>query len=125
MAASMMLKNPGLFKAGIAGGAVIDWSFYEVMYTERYMQTPSENPDGYAENNLRNYMNDLQGDLLLIHGDNDPVVLWQNTMSLLKCSIPAGKQIDYFVYPGYGHNIQGPDRVHLMLKIKKYFNDKL
>jgi dipeptidyl-peptidase-4 len=124
MTASLMLKTK-LFKAGVAGGAVVDWSFYEVMYTERYMETPAENREGYKENNLRNFIQDLKGELLLIHCDNDPVVLWQNTLSFLKKSIQAKKQVDYFVYPGYAHNVQGADRVHLMLKIKRYFDEKI
>jgi dipeptidyl aminopeptidase/acylaminoacyl peptidase len=124
MATSLMLKTE-LFKVGVAGGAVIDWSFYEVMYTERYMETPAENREGYKENNLRNFIKDLKGELLLIHCDNDPVVLWQNTLSFLRKSIQAKKQVDYFVYPGYAHNVQGQDRVHLMLKVKRYFDEKI
>lgn len=125
MATSLMLKHPDLFRVGVAGGAVTDWRFYEVMYTERYMETPQKNPDGYEENTLHNFLNELKGSLLLIHCDNDPVVLWQNTLTLLKTAIKEGKQIDYSVYPGYAHNVQGPDRVHLMLKIKDYFDQKM
>jgi dipeptidyl aminopeptidase/acylaminoacyl peptidase len=124
MATSLMLKSK-MFKVGVAGGAVIDWSFYEVMYTERYMETPEKNREGYKENNLRNFIENLKGELLLIHCDNDPVVLWQNTLSFLKKAIQSKKQVDYFVYPGHGHNVQGPDRVHLMLKVKRYFDEKI
>jgi dipeptidyl-peptidase-4 len=125
MTVSLMLKVPGLFNAGIAGGAVIDWSMYEVMYTERYMETVLENPDGFKYNNLRNFIGNLKGSLLLIHCDNDPVVLWQHTLSLLKKSIAENKQVDYFVYPGQAHNVVGAERLHLMHKIKKYFDDNL
>jgi len=125
MATSLMLKIPSLFKAGVAGGAVIDWAFYEVMYTERYMESPTENSDGYAANNLRLFVKALKGDLLLIHCDQDTVVVWQHTLSFLKETIRTAKQVDYFVYPGYEHNVQGLDRVQLMLKIKKYFDEKL
>jgi len=124
MAASLMLKTK-LFSVGVAGGAVIDWAFYETMYTERYMETPKENTEGYKENNLRNFVEKLQGELLLIHCDNDPVVLWQHTLSFLKKAIQLKKQVDYFVYPGYAHNVQGEDRVHLMLKVKKYLENYL
>ncbi len=124
MATSLMLKTE-LFHVGVAGGAVIDWAFYEAMYTERYMETPKENPDGYNENNLRNFIEKLQGNLLLIHCDNDPVVLWQHTLSLLKKAIQSGKQVDYFVYPGYAHNVLGADRVHLMVKVKRYLENSL
>jgi dipeptidyl aminopeptidase/acylaminoacyl peptidase len=125
MATSLMLKITDLFKAGVAGGAVIDWAFYEVMYTERYMERPAENIDGYAANNLRRFIKALKGDLLLIHCDQDPIVVWQHTLSFLKETIRAAKQVDYFVYPGYEHNIQGTDRTHLMLKIKEYFDKKI
>lgn len=125
MAMRLMLRNPGLFRLGVAGGAVVDWSLYEVMYTERYMETPAENPDGFAENDLNRYAENLSGDLLLIHCDNDPVVLWQNTLSFLGAAVAAGKQADYAVYPGHAHNVQGPDRVHLMQRIKRYFDDRL
>ena len=124
MATSLMLKTE-IFNVGVAGGAVIDWAFYEAMYTERYMETPQKNMEGYKKNNLRNFVEKLKGELLLIHCDNDPVVLWQNTLSFLKKSIQLKKQVDYFVYPGYAHNVQGPDRVHLMLKIKRYFDERL
>ncbi|MDR1730073.1 MAG: S9 family peptidase [Prevotellaceae bacterium] len=124
MATSLMLKTE-LFGVGVAGGAVIDWAFYEAMYTERYMEVPKENAAGYRENNLRNFIGNLQGDLLLIHCDNDPVVLWQHTLSLLKKAISSRKQVDYFVYPGYAHNVLGADRVHLMIKVKTYFDKRL
>ena len=125
MAASLMLKAPDLFQAGVAGGAVIDWAFYETMYTERYMKTPVENPNGYTENNLQNFIDNLQGELLFIHCDNDPIVLWQHTLSFLKKSVISQKQVDYFVYPGHDHNVQGTDRVHLMQKVKRFFDEKL
>ncbi len=124
MATSLMLKT-NMFSVGVAGGAVIDWAFYEAMYTERYMETPVANKDGYKENNLRNFAGKLTGELLLIHCDNDPVVLWQHTLSFLKRTIQSKKQVDYFVYPGYAHNVQNTDRVHLMLKVKRYFDEKL
>lgn len=122
MAMRLMLRSPWLFALGVAGGPVVDWSFYEVMYTERYMGKPTENPDGFAENNMRRYVENLSGDLLLVHCDNDPVVLWQNTLSFLQAAVSAARQVDYAVYPGHKHNVQGPDRVHLMLKIKHYFD---
>lgn len=122
MATRLMLRCPNLFAFGVAGGAVIDWAFYEVMYTERYMETPALNPEGFKENNLCHYIDDLKGDLLLIHCDNDPVVLWQNTLTFLKKATEADKQVDYAVYPGHQHNVQGKERVHLMKRILRYFN---
>lgn len=125
MTTTMMSRQPGVFKVGVAGGPVIDWSMYEVMYTERYMDTPDENPEGYKESNLLNHIASLKGRLMLIHGTSDDVVLWQHSVNYLKKAIDKGKQIDYFVYPGHPHNVQGKDRVHLMEKISRYFFDFL
>jgi dipeptidyl-peptidase-4 len=125
MATTMMTRSPGTFKVGIAGGPVIDWSMYEVMYTERYMDSPEENPEGYRKNNLLGYVGNLEGKLLMIHGSSDDVVLWQHSLLYIKKSIQLGRQVDYFVYPEYGHNVRGKDRIHLMQKITAYINANL
>lgn len=122
MTTSLMLRHPGVFKVGVAGGPVIDWSMYEVMYTERYMDTPEQNPEGYAESNLLDKVKNLQGKLLLIHGAQDDVVLWQHSMKFLRASVQEGVQLDYFVYPAHPHNVRGKDRVHLMQKVTDYFD---
>lgn len=121
MTTSLMLRHPGVFKAAVAGGPVIDWRMYEVMYTERYMDTPQENPEGYEEANLLTKTAGLQGSLMLIHGTSDDVVVWQHSLDFLKACVDNGKQVDYFVYPGHLHNVTGKDRVHLMQKITDYF----
>ncbi|HBF18621.1 MAG TPA: S9 family peptidase [Cryomorphaceae bacterium] len=125
MTISMMTRNPGIFKAGVAGGPVIDWSYYEVMYTERYMDTPDQNPEGYKNSNLLNYIDNLDGKLLLIHGTSDDVVVWQHTQLYLKKAVEQGKQLDYFVYPMHQHNVRGKDRIHLMQKVTDYFIENL
>lgn len=125
MTISLMVRNPGVFKVACAGGPVIDWSWYEVMYGERYMDTPMENPEGYEKASLLNYAGNLESKLLVIHGTNDPVVVWQNSLGFLDACIKEGKQVDYFVYPGSGHNMTGRTRVHLFEKITGYFNDFL
>lgn len=125
MTISMMSRQPGIFKAGVAGGPVIDWSYYEVMYTERYMDTPDQNPKGYRENNLINHLDKLDGKLLVIHGTSDDVVVWQHTQLYLKAAVEKGKQLDYFVYPMHKHNVRGKDRIHLMQKVTDYFIDSL
>jgi dipeptidyl-peptidase-4 len=122
MTTSLMLRHPGVFKCAVAGGPVIDWSMYEVMYTERYMDTPQENPDGYADNNLLTKVQNLKGKLLMIHGAQDPVVVWQHSIKFVKACVDNGVQLDYFVYPGHEHNVLGKDRVHLMQKITDYFD---
>ncbi|WBO85135.1 S9 family peptidase [Hymenobacter yonginensis] len=125
MTTTLMTRSPGTFKVGVGGGPVIDWRLYEIMYTERYMDTPQENPDGYAQANLLNYVDKLQGKLLLIHGTIDDVVVWQHSLDYLKTAVDKGVQLDYFVYPGHPHNVGGKDRVHLYQKITDYFDDNL
>lgn len=122
MTTSLMLKHPGVFKCAVAGGPVMDWKMYEVMYTERYMDRPQDNPDGYAQANLLDKTKNLKGKLLLIHGTNDNVVVWQHSIDFLKKCVDENVQVDYFVYPGYEHNVRGKDRVHLMQKITDYFD---
>lgn len=120
MTTSLMTRKPGMFRAGVAGGPVIDWSYYEVMYTERYMDTPQSNKAGYDKANLLNYVDKLQGKLLLIHGTSDDVVVWQHSLLYLQKAVEKGVQLDYFVYPGHLHNVMGHDRVHLTQKIADY-----
>src|SRR5699024_2614724 len=116
-----MLRHPGVFKVGVAGGPVIDWRMYEVMYTERYMDTPQENPKGYAEASLLDKVQNLKGKLLVIHGGQDSTVVWQQSMRFLESCIKHRVQVDYFVYPDHPHNVRGFDRIHLMQKITDYF----
>jgi dipeptidyl-peptidase-4 len=125
MTTSLMSRRPGVFKVGVAGGPVIDWSLYEVMYTERYMDTPQENPEGYANSDLKNHVENLEGKLLMIHGGQDNVVLWQHSLQYLETAIKKGVQLDYFVYPHHPHNVGGKDRVHLYEKVSNYFFDNL
>lgn len=122
MTTSLMLRQPGMFACGVAGGPVLDWSMYEVMYGERYMDMPQDNADGYTGNNLIDKVKNLKGRLLLIHGTDDDVVVWQHSIKLIKKSVDEGVQVDYFVYPGHPHNVRGKDRVHLMQKITDYFD---
>lgn len=125
MSISLMLRTPGVFQAAVAGGAVTDWRSYEVMYTERYMGTPDNNPDGYTMADLKQYASNLSGDLLMIHGTSDNVVILDHSMDLLKAFIDQGKQIDYFLYPGHGHNVMGRDRLHLIERVIQYIMDKV
>jgi len=120
MTISLMLRQAGVFTTGVAGGPVTDWKFYEVMYGERYMDTPEENPEGYKEASLLNKAANLKGKLLIIHGGIDDVVVPQHSQTLLKAFIDAGKQVDFFEYPTHKHNVTGKDRVHLIEKILKY-----
>lgn len=125
MTISLMVNNPGLFKAGVAGGPVIDWKFYEVMYGERYMDTPQTNPKGFEKASLLTKASKLEDKLLIIHGAIDPVVVWQNSLSFIRECIKNKVQVDYFVYPRAEHNVRGYDRMHLKEKIFNYFEDYL
>jgi dipeptidyl-peptidase-4 len=123
MTITMLLNYPDVFKVGVAGGPVMDWKYYEVMYGERYMDTPQENPDGYKETSLLNKADKLKSRLLIIQGDEDPVVLMQHSLQFLKACIGAGTHPDFFIYPGHEHNMMGVDRVHLHEHITRYFDD--
>lgn len=125
MTTSLMLNYPDIFKVGVAGGPVTDWKFYEVMYGERYMDMPSENPEGYELSSTLPKIKNLRGRLMLIHGDNDPTVVWQNSLVFVRKCIDEGKLVDYMVYPGHPHNVRGKDRVHLMRTVSRYFLDNL
>ena len=125
MATGLMVRAPGVYKVGVAGGAVIDWRYYEIMYTERYMDTPAENPDGYNEASLLNYVKNLKGKLLLVHGTSDPTVVWQHTLLFDQKAMHLGIDLDYFPYVDHKHGIVGKDAYQLYLKITNYFNEHL
>ena len=120
MACSLMLRHPGVFTTAVAGGPVTDWKYYEVMYGERYMDTPQENPEGYESSRVPKYIENLKGKLLIIHGSVDPTVVPQHSMTLLKEAVDKKVQIDFFTYPMHPHNVRGKDRVHLMTKVLDY-----
>lgn len=125
MTTNLMLTYPDIFKVGVAGGPVIDWQFYEVMYGERYMDTPQANPEGYKESNLRLKAGNLKGRLEVIIGGMDPTCVPQHSISFLRACIDAGTHPDFFIYPEDGHNMMGRDRVHLHEHITRYFLDHL
>lgn len=125
MTISLMTNYPDVFKVGVAGGPVIDWKWYEIMYGERYMDTPKANPIGYAKTSLLQKAKDLKGKLQIVIGLNDPVVVPQHAYSFLKACILAGTQPDFFVYPGEPHNMRGHQSVHLHERITQYFEDYL
>ena len=125
MTISLMLNYPDVFKVGVAGGPVIDWKWYEVMYGERYMDTPQTNPEGYAKSSLLDKAKNLKGKLQIITGYNDNTVVPQHCLSFLDACIKAGTQPDFFVYPGEEHNMRGHASVHLHERITQYFEDYL
>jgi len=125
MTTSLMLRKPGTFKAGVAGGPVTDWKYYEAMYGERYMDRPEENIEGYALSRLHNHADKLTGNLLLIHGTIDDVVVMQHNLSLVQEFVSKGIQMDFFPYPMHPHNVRGKDRLHLMTKVLNYVDEAL
>ena len=125
MTISLMTNYPDIFKVGVAGGPVIDWKWYEVMYGERYMGTPQGNPDGYAKTSLIDKAKNLKGKLQIITGYNDNTVVPQHCLSFLDACIKAGTQPDFFAYPGEEHNMRGHASVHLHERITQYFEDYL
>ena len=125
MTISLMTNYPEIFKVGVAGGPVIDWKWYEVMYGERYMETPTTNAEGFEAVSLINKAKDLKGKLLICQGLIDNVVLYQHSLNFLDACITNNISIDYFIYPRAEHNVMGKDRVHLMQKVTDYFEDYL
>mgnify|MGYP002854894526 CR=1 FL=1 len=125
MTISLMLNHPDVFKVGVAGGPVIDWKWYEVMYGERYMGTPENNPEGYAKSSLIDKAKNLKGKLQIITGYNDATVVPQHCLSFLDACVKAGTQPDFFAYPGEEHNMRGHASVHLHERITQYFEDYL
>lgn len=125
MTTALLLRYPEIFKVGVAGGPVIDWGYYEIMYGERYMDTPQTNPEGYQETNLKNLAGNLKGHLLIIHDDHDDTCVPQHTLSFMKACVDARTYPDLFIYPNHKHNVIGRDRVHLHEKITRYFKANL
>ena len=125
MTISLMTHYPEVFKVGVAGGPVIDWKWYEVMYGERYMETEATNPEGFAATSLISQAKNLKGKLLICQGAIDDVVVWQHSLSFVDACIVAGVPVDYFPYPRSKHNVHGKWRVHLMQKVTDYFEDYL
>jgi dipeptidyl-peptidase-4 len=125
MTTSLMLKKAGNYKMGVCGGPVIDWKFYEIMYTERYMDSPQENADGYAKASLLGYADKLAGKLLIVHGTADDVVVWQHSLALIDVCMQQGVLLDYMPYPGHGHHVGGSDRIHLHRYMAAYIKDNL
>jgi dipeptidyl-peptidase-4 len=125
MTVNLMCTYPDVFKVAVAGGPVIDWKYYEVMYGERYMDTPQTNPEGYKSSSLLGKSKNLKGHLQIITGYDDHTCVQQHTLSFLRACIDAGKQPDFFTYPGDDHNMVGRDRIHLHERITQYFENWL
>ncbi|KAK8850287.1 Peptidase, S9A B C, catalytic domain protein [Tritrichomonas musculus] len=125
MTTNLMLTYPETFKVAVAGGPVINWAYYEVMYGERYMSTPQENEEGYKASNLCLRAKKLKGRLMIIFGYNDDICVPQHSLSFIRACENAMTYPDLMTYPGDGHNMFGQDRIHLYTIITRYFDDHL
>ncbi|NTW23098.1 MAG: S9 family peptidase [Lentimicrobium sp.] len=125
MTLTLKLNHPEIFKVATCGGPVTDWKYYEVMYGERYMDTPDQNPDGYKNACILDKVDKLEGKLMIIHGAQDNTVVWQNSLQFLIKCIELKKQVDYFVYPTHEHNVRGIDRAHMYRKLAEYYDQNL
>ena len=126
MSSLCLLKGNNIFNFAIAVAPVTNWRFYDTIYTERYMRTPQENPDGYDLNSPINYIKQLKGNYLLVHGSADDNVHYQNTMEMISSLVNENKQFDLFIYPDKNHGIYGgKTRLHLMTKITDFVMNNL
>lgn len=125
MTLSLITRYPDVFRAASCGGPVVDWKWYEVMYGERYMDTPQENPEGYAKASLLDKIKNVKCDLLVMHGCQDHTVVWQQTLELMRQAVTDGVEIEYFPYTAYDHNVRGIERVHLWNKLAKFHDEHL
>ena len=120
MALSLITEYPEVFASATLGGPVTDWKWYEIYYGERYMDTPEENPDGYAKASIINKVDKIKANTLIFHGGLDDVVVQQNSLELLEKAVKEGVLLNYYVYPSHGHNVRGKDRVHLWQMIENH-----
>ncbi|MEC3964950.1 S9 family peptidase [Flagellimonas halotolerans] len=126
MSTNCLLKGNDTFEMAIAVAPVTSWRFYDTIYTERYMQTPQENPTGYDDNSPFNYPELLKGNYLLVHGSGDDNVHVQNTMRMIEALVQANKQFDWAIYPDKNHGIYGGNtRLHLYTKMTNFVKENL
>lgn len=126
MSSLCLLKGADQFKMAIAVAPVTNWRYYDSIYTERYMQTPQENGEGYDENSPINHVEKLKGKYLLIHGTADDNVHFQNTTEMIQALVKADKQFDLFIYPDKNHGIYGGNtRYHLYQKMTDFIVNNL
>ena len=126
MATNSILKGNEVFETAIAVAPVTSWRFYDTIYTERFMRTPDENPDGYDDNSPFNYPEMLKGNYLVIHGSGDDNVHVQHTMRMVEALIQANKPFDWAIYPDKNHGIYGGmTRTHLFNKMTRFIKENL
>ena len=122
MTATLLTRKPEWYKAGVSGAPVTDWAYYETGYGERYMDTPQENPKGYATADPGSHAKNIKGRLLVVHGSRDETVMWQSSIEFVRKCIDAGAPVDYMVYPGQLHGLRGKNFAHFINKMTDYFD---
>lgn len=126
MSSNCLFQGNDTFSMAIAVAPVGSWRYYDTIYTERYMQTPQENPDGYDNNSPITHVDGLKGDFLLVHGSADDNVHVQNSMALVEALVQANKDFDWLIYPDKNHGIYGGNtRLHLYNKMTKFVKESL
>ena len=110
--AMLVMSHPEWFCCGIAGGGVYDWRLYDSHYTERFMDTPQANPDGYAEASPLNFVSSDSGYLKLTHGTGDDNVHFQNTLQMIDALQKKNVQFDLMIYPDGMHGYRGYQKQH-------------
>ena len=126
MSSICITKGAEVFKSAIAVAPVTSWRYYDNIYTERYMRTPQENPDGYDDNSPINMVDKLKGNYLLIHGSGDDNVHYQNTMEMINAMVDANVEYDSEIYPNRNHSIYGGNtRYHLYKRMTDFWLQKL
>jgi dipeptidyl-peptidase-4 len=126
ISSSCMVKGNGVFKTGIAVAPVTNWRYYDNIYTERFMRTPQENPEGYDQNSPLNFAEDFKGNFLICHGTADDNVHVQNTMEFTERLVQANKQFEMQLYTNRNHGIYGGNTTyHLYTRMIKYILEKL
>ncbi len=126
LALMLMFKAPGVFRAGVAGAPVTDWSLYDTHYTERFLGRPQDNPEGYAASSVLPHAAGLKGNLLIMHGMADDNVLFLHSTKLFRKLQDLGKPFDIMLYPGAKHGlIRQHDGRHALAAIKRHFDENL
>ncbi|MFN1836204.1 DPP IV N-terminal domain-containing protein [Balneola sp. MJW-20] len=123
--ALLMLRYPEIFHVGVSGAPVTDWRNYDTIYTERYMDTPQNNLEGYEVGSAMNYADQLKGKLLIVHGTTDNNVHPSNSIQLIDALVKAGKDFDVMFYPENRHGIRGAAGRHYSMKRLEYLVENL
>lgn len=125
MTLRLMLLHPNVYTCGISGAPVTDWAMYETGYSERYMDSPRENPTGFQNSSCLPLAKSLNRPLLVVHGTDDRTVMWSHTLKFVEACVQAGKPLDYFPYPQQLHGLRGPHRKHFLNKLHSWFTRHL